>query len=195
MTTPVEAETPTAGLVLGIDTATRFLCLALVHTGGAVLAELVEPVERKHAARIVPALDALFASAAAQPADLVGISVGVGPGSYTGLRIGMATAKGLADGLGIDVAGSDTLAALAAAELAPGQTGIATLDARRGNVYFGVYRRGGDGIAILAPPSKATRSDVLERHPGIPVVADGPPSAVWHARAFDPARPVTATYL
>ena len=189
---PAEAHD---GLVLGIDTATRYLCLALVQRGGSVRAETAEPVEREHAARIVPALEALFRSADATPGDLIGISVGVGPGSYTGLRIGIATAKGLADGLGVDLAGADTLAALAGAGLAPGQTGIAMLDARRGNVYYGLYRRTVDGVSVLGSPAKAARSDVLERHPGLPVVEDARPSAVWHARAFQPGGAVTATYL
>ena len=185
----------TEGLILGIDTATHYLCLALTQRSGSVRAETVEPVEREHAARIVPALEALFRSADATPADVIGISVGVGPGSYTGLRIGIATAKGLADGLDVDLAGADTLAAVAGAGLSPGQTGIAMLDARRGNVYFGVYRCTGDGVTVLSPPAKAARNDVLERHPGLPVVADAPPSAVWHARAFHSAGAVTATYL
>ena len=153
MTNEAGPQVPPGALILGIDTATRYLCLALVRRGGAVLAETAEPVDREHAARIVPALDALFGSAGARPADLFGISVGTGPGSYTGLRIGVATAKGLADGLGVELAGADTLAALAAAGLAPGQTGVAMLDARRGNVYYGVYRHGGDGVAVLSPPA------------------------------------------
>ena len=190
-----DSDPTEGGLILGIDTATQYLCLALVERNGEVLAHTAEPVEREHAVRIVPALEALLGAAHATPKDVVGISVGMGPGSYTGLRIGVATAKGLADGLGVSVGGADTLAAIAAEGLVPGQTGLAMLDARRGNVYYGVYRREPDGVSGLSAPQKGARADVEARHPGLPVVEGLPPSAVWHARAFHPDRSVTATYL
>lgn len=182
-------------LVLGIDTATAFLALALVDARGSILAESSAKVTRDHAAQIVPMLADLFASAGARPGSVAGIAVGTGPGSYTGLRIGIATAKGLADGWGVPLSGGDTLAALAARGLESGQTGIAALDARRGNVYYGVYRLDSGGIAVVESPSKANRDDVLERHQGLPLIEDVAPAAAWHARAFDPRTPVEASYL
>lgn len=185
----------TRDVVVGIDTATPHLAVALVDLHGTLLAATAPSVDRDHAARIVPELEALFATADTAPARIHGIAVGIGPGSYTGLRIGIATAKGLAYGWDVPVAGSDTLGAIADAGLAPGETGIAAIDARRGNVYYGVYHRGAGGATALALPAKAAREDVAARHPGLRIVAGIAPAAAWHARGFDPTRPPRAIYL
>lgn len=186
-------DTPAA--ILGIDTATGFLSLALVDTAGAVLAESAAEVVRDHAVRIIPELDDLFAAAGLAPEAVRGICVGVGPGSYTGLRIGVATAKGLGFGWGVPVAGGDTLAAVAAAELAVGETGIGAIDARRGNVYFGIYRMDPEGPARIEPPAKDAREAVRSKYPGLRMIEGRSPSAAWHARRFDPSHPPAAVYL
>lgn len=180
---------------LGIDTATSFLSLALVDAEGSTLAEADTEVWRDHAVRIVPELEALFAAAGIGHDAIGAVCVGTGPGSYTGLRIGLATAAGLAYGWNVPVVGSDTLAALAAGGLAPGETGIAAIDARRGNVYFGVYRLGATGPTTLAAPTKASRETVSASYPGLRIVEGIAPSAVWHARAARELKPATAVYL
>ena len=81
---------------LGLDCSSPYLALALYD--GGVLASFCEDVGRDHAKRITGALDTLFEQAGLTPGDLRGVSVGVGPGSYTGLRVGIATAQGLARG-------------------------------------------------------------------------------------------------
>lgn len=182
-------------VTLGIDTATSFLSLALVAGDGAVLAESTAEVWRDHAVRIVPELAALFAAAGVNENAVGAVCVGTGPGSYTGLRIGVATAAGLAYGWDVPVVGGDTLAALAASGLSPGETGIAAIDARRGNVYFGVYRLGATGPATLAAPSKAPRESVSASHPGLAWIEGLPPSAVCHARSATDRRPAKAVYL
>jgi len=96
-------------LILAFDTATDRTTSALV-ADGAVLGERTTTPQS-----LLAAVDALLGEARVAPSDLSGIVVGTGPGSFTGTRIGLAAARGLALSLGIEVAGVSTLDALAAA--------------------------------------------------------------------------------
>lgn len=183
-----------APLYLGLDTATSFLSLALCSPEGT-LAEFTERVERSHIQRLLPELERLFEKAGAAPAALEGIVVGVGPGSYTGLRVGLAAAQGLARGLGVPLVGGDTLAALAARGLATGQTGIAALEARRSNVYAAVFRREPSGLVTLAEAHKAERETVRQRYPEALWLEDLAPDASYLAQQFGAGRSAEAVYL
>jgi tRNA threonylcarbamoyladenosine biosynthesis protein TsaB len=108
-------------LILAFDTATDVATSALVDDG-EVLGERVS-----RAVTLLEDVDALLRQAGARTGDLDALAVGIGPGSFTGVRIGLATARGLAFGLDLPVAGVSTLAALAAG--APGATPV--IDARR----------------------------------------------------------------
>jgi tRNA threonylcarbamoyladenosine biosynthesis protein TsaB len=112
-------------LILAFDTATDVATSALVDDG-EVLGERVS-----RAVTLLEDVDALLRQAGARTGDLDGLAVGIGPGSFTGVRIGLATARGLALGLDIPVAGVSTLEALAAG--APGATPV--IDARRREVF------------------------------------------------------------
>src|SRR6266516_4087305 len=112
-------------LILAFDTATDVATSALV-ANGDVLGERVS-----RAATLLEDVDALLRQAGAEAADLEGLAVGIGPGSFTGLRVGLATARGLAIGLELPVAGVSTLAALAAG--APGA--VPVIDARRREIF------------------------------------------------------------
>ena len=112
-------------MILAFDTATEVATSALVDDG-EVLGERVS-----RAVTLLEDVDALLRQAGARTGDLDGLAVGVGPGSFTGVRMGLATARGLALGLDIPVAGVSTLAALAAG--APGATPV--IDARRREVF------------------------------------------------------------
>jgi tRNA threonylcarbamoyladenosine biosynthesis protein TsaB len=98
---------------LGIDTATDLASVA-VHDGGTVLAELSWYGRRRHTVELAPMLERALAAAGLAVADLEGVAVAIGPGSYTGLRIGLALAKGLALGVGLPLVGVPTLDILAA---------------------------------------------------------------------------------
>ena len=102
------------GPVLAIDTATRQLSVALVSAEGCV-AELHDDDDRIHSERLLPAVDHVLAEAKLELSELAGIALSIGPGSFTGLRIGLATVKGLCFGAAIPVATVSTLAALALA--------------------------------------------------------------------------------
>jgi tRNA threonylcarbamoyladenosine biosynthesis protein TsaB len=112
-------------LILAFDTATDVATSALVDDG-EVLGERVS-----RAVTLLEDVDALLRQAGAHTRDVDALAVGIGPGSFTGVRVGLATARGLVLGLGIPVAGVSTLAALAAG--APGATPV--IDARRREVF------------------------------------------------------------
>jgi tRNA threonylcarbamoyladenosine biosynthesis protein TsaB len=112
-------------LILAFDTATDVATTALV-SDGEVLGE-----RTSRAVTVLEDIDALLRQAGAHTRELAGLAVGIGPGSFTGVRIGLATARGLALALGVPVAGVSTLDALAAG--APGA--VPVVDARRGEVF------------------------------------------------------------
>ena len=138
-------------LILAFDTATDVASTALVRDDD-VLGE-----RRSRAVSVLADAQELLAEADASPGDIDALVVGTGPGSFTGIRIGLATARGLALALGLQVAGVSTLQALAAG--APGA--IPVVDARRREVF-----------ALLDGP-RCLRPEELEVEPGTICVGDG----------------------
>ena len=126
-------------IVLGLDTATKIGSVAIVRDG-EVLAE-ARAESKSHGSELLPMIDELCARAQVRPRDLDAVAIGAGPGSFTGLRIGMATAKGIAFAAGRPLWAVSSLAAMA--HDVGGDDAIAcVLDARRGEVFAGVYRKG-----------------------------------------------------
>lgn len=135
--------------ILGLDASTMVGSVALV-ADGVVEGEYTLKVKRTHSERLLPAVARVLADADLTVADVDAVSVAVGPGSFTGLRIALATAKGLAYARGLPVVGVGTLDVLAAPWWwFPGLV-LAMLDARRGEVYAAAYR-GGIGREPGAP--------------------------------------------
>lgn len=129
---------------LAIETATD-TCGVAVCVDGAVTAEVHLHVPRMHARRLTPMIEAVLEQAEVDREAIDVVAVSEGPGSYTGLRIGVSTAKGWARALDADVVAVPTLEALAAATAPYGRTGdvvCALLDARRDEVYAAAYRIG-----------------------------------------------------
>jgi tRNA threonylcarbamoyladenosine biosynthesis protein TsaB len=127
-------------LLLAIETATRATGVALLR-GGELLAE--ERRDDGPAAEVLlPAVDAVLARAGAVLADIETFAVSIGPGSFTGLRIGLATVKGFCFGGASRVVPVPTLAALARGAPAGTGTAVAVLDARRGERYAAAFRPG-----------------------------------------------------
>ena len=180
---------------LGLDASGPYLATALWSPERGPLATRATRLERDHAARFVPELEALLAEAGVTRDRLAAITVGVGPGSYTGLRVGIAAARGLATGLGLPLGGVDSLALIAWGALAPGETGLAVRDARRGNVYAGLYRRDGDDLVTLAPPAKRPRDAVRAAHPDARWLEGLAPDARWAAMRPPGRGDTTAVYL
>lgn len=180
---------------LGLDTATPFLAIAVWSQGRGVLASTTELVERRHAARLIPALDETLQRAGVGREDLAAIAVGRGPGSYTGLRVGGAAALGLARSLGLHLAGCDTLAAMAFCVLADGEEALVGLDARRDNVYVGRYLKRGQEIVTLDPPQKASRDAVTAQHPHLRLIEEVAPDPGFVARQAGGTAPFSPVYL
>lgn len=191
---------PRPRLTLAIDCATPYLALALVDEHARVLARFAADVGREHASRLVPELHALTADVPDWRERLSLVVAGVGPGSYTGLRVALATAAGLARAVGAEVRGAPTFAALAAGVLVPGEEAVVTLDARRGNVYAAHCRRlagppdAAPAVEVLAGPAKLPADEAGGLAAGARVLAAGvPDAAALPASASD--GPPRAIYL
>ncbi len=147
--------------ILAIDTALPAIS-ACVLDDGADTPEAIETIamERGHAEALLPLIDRVMARVAGGFASLGRVAVTVGPGSFTGLRAGIAAARAIGVACKIPVTGVSTLAALAAPlimEQKPGLA-VAAIAAGRGNVYFAAF--GPDGRAVLAPRIAPAREAV-----------------------------------
>ena len=132
-------------IVLGIDTATEVVSVAVID-GGVVLAASELRSERRHAEDLTPMMDFVVKRAGLTFADLDAIAVDVGPGLFTGMRVGIASAQALAHVLSLPLVGVDGLAAMAAA-VAPAAAArvdiiVPTIDARRREVAWAAYKVG-----------------------------------------------------
>ncbi|MER5862597.1 tRNA (adenosine(37)-N6)-threonylcarbamoyltransferase complex dimerization subunit type 1 TsaB [Kitasatospora sp. NPDC002040] len=124
-------------LLLAFDTATPAVTAA-VHDGTQVLAEAHQVDARRHGELLLPSIDRVLREAGVDKHALTGIAVGVGPGPYTGLRVGLVTAATLGHALGLPVHGVCTLDAIAHQAEVAGPFTVAT-DARRKEVYWASY--------------------------------------------------------
>ena len=168
-------------MLLSFDTATPLVTVAL-HDGEDVVAELVSELPMKHGEQLAPLIERLLRDAGLVRQDLTAIAVGVGPGPFTGLRVGLVTARTLAHVLEIPVYGVCSLDVLAVEAVETGTvTGdfLVATDARRKEVYLASYDERGarhDGPVVRKPADAAS---------GLPVVGEG---AVLYPEAFPDAR-------
>lgn len=137
---------------LAIDTSTRLAGVALARHG-QLLAELTWRAEYNHTAQLLPAIDYLLQRGNLKPSDLDAVIVAVGPGSFSGLRVGMSAAKGLAVSLDIPLVGVGTLAVEAYPFLGPGMAVCPVLDAGRGELAAALFRDMGGELAEERPAS------------------------------------------
>jgi tRNA threonylcarbamoyladenosine biosynthesis protein TsaB len=149
-------------MFIGLDAATSVGSVALGR-GDELLGEISIGVHTRHAEALLPSLDFLLRAARVDRSAVRGVVVGSGPGSFTGLRIAAATARGLAQGLRVPLYAFSTLAALAL-DVATEGVVCALLDARRGEVYAAVYRKlGTDSLEELFPPAALRVEELLRR--------------------------------
>lgn len=186
--------------ILAVETSTLAGGVALVD-GERLIGEYLLDVRVTHSERLLPAIDHLLSDAGWRPHDLAGLAVAVGPGSFTGLRIGLSTVKGLALALGVPVAAVPTLDALAARLPFAALPVCPVLAARKGEVYCSLYRWERAGMRreweylALAP-------EELARRLGEPVIllGDGAAGIAAPAARLAPAAqrfpsPVTVAML
>jgi tRNA threonylcarbamoyladenosine biosynthesis protein TsaB len=127
-------------LLAAIDTATRWAGLAL-YDGETVRAEACWQSRNNHSVELMPALERMLAQQGVGPEHLAAVAVAMGPGSFTGLRIGMSVAKGLAQALEIPILGVPTLDILTASHSEQRRPVWAVIQAGRGRLCAAYYRR------------------------------------------------------
>lgn len=159
-------------IVLALDTALA-ACSAAVARDGEVLAAMSEPMLRGHQERLAPMIQAVMAEAGLPFAALDRVGVTVGPGSFTGLRVGLAFAKGLGLALDRPCVGVGSLEALAASERGPGLI-AAVIDARRGQVYLQAFEAGESVMAPDVLPVETAVARLAELWRGGPLRLIGP---------------------
>ncbi|MGH9109171.1 MAG: tRNA (adenosine(37)-N6)-threonylcarbamoyltransferase complex dimerization subunit type 1 TsaB [Acidimicrobiales bacterium] len=164
-------------IVLGIETAAELVGVALADDDGLRAGVWVRG-SRRHAESLAPAVTHVLEQAGLPLRRVEAVAVDVGPGLFTGLRVGVATAQGLAQGLGIGVVGVTSLDVLAHAAYEGGWPGpvAAVVDARRGEVFAATYRAGSvpdRPPARYAPAELAGLLGAVAAEAGHPVLAVG----------------------
>ncbi len=132
-------------LLLAFDTATPAVTVGLLD-GSTVLAESTVLDARRHGELLAPGIEAMMRDAGREPAELTAVAVGLGPGPYTGLRVGIVTAASLGHALGIPAYGACSLDVIAA-EAKPGEDFVVATDARRREIYWAVYDETGRRVS------------------------------------------------
>jgi len=162
-------------LLLAIDTSTSAITVA-VHDGSSVLAESSTIDARRHGEHLGPGIVRVLAEAGRSAADVTAVVSGLGPGPFTGLRVGLVTARTFAFARGIPALGVCSLDALAhqawCEHAATGGFVVAT-DARRKEVYWARYDVTGQGVVRTTDPAVAAPADVAAQLDGAPVVGRG----------------------
>jgi len=159
--------------LLAIDTALAACAAAVLDVAsGEILASETLAMARGHAEALMPLVARVMDAAGIELAELDRIAVTVGPGSFTGLRVGIAAARGIALAAGKPAVGLSTLAAYAAPHMAGGETRtvVAAIDARHDHVYLQVF--GAEG-RTLSPPRIATIRDAVRAATAGPAVIVG----------------------
>lgn len=158
-------------LLLALDTATPAVTVAL-HDGERVLASDTRVDARRHGELLLPAVDRVLADAGLSLSAVTALVVGVGPGPYTGLRVGLATADAFGLALGVPVHGLCTLDSLAYASGRTKEEGpfVVATDARRKEVY---WRRYADLRTPLTEPAVDRPAELTDDLAGLPAIGAG----------------------
>lgn len=148
--------------ILGIDTSNQTLAIGLL-AAGEVVGQVQTTGVKNHSTTLMPVIENLMEQVNWQPKDLQRIVVAQGPGSYTGLRIGVTTAKTLAYTLGVELVGVSSLKTIAAnCRNLPGVI-LPFFDARRQNVYAGAYQWQEGGLTSVIPDQHISFSELLKK--------------------------------
>ena len=159
-------------LLLSFDTSGNACSVALSEVG-EILAEKNQAMTRGHAGALVPFIQEVLESAGKTYQDLEALAVTVGPGSFTGIRVGLATAKGLSVALKIPLVGFtsfEVLSFVAQKELSPEVPYILTIDTKREDLYVAAYSAKGEP---LLDPTSLYPKEILEKFEGEEVVLTG----------------------
>lgn len=184
------------GVWLGIETTTSTGGVALVRDGKLVAEECLSVIAA-HSEKVLPCISDILERTDISPGEISGIAVSSGPGSYTGLRIGIATAIGLSAGWEIGLKGVETLRVLASSVTAERPV-LACIRARKSEVYAALYESSSPDAGVLIPPGVYMVSALLkELSTGDELIAVGsgrseislPDSVQWAPELWDIPRP------
>jgi tRNA threonylcarbamoyladenosine biosynthesis protein TsaB len=162
-------------ILLGVATATSQVGVALAGPDGP-LAALQVRRGRRHAELLVPAIETLTRMAGIGTQQIGRIAVDVGPGLFTGLRVGVASGKALAAALDIPIVGCSSLDVLAHPHHREGRTVAAVVDAKRGEVFWAIYRPTPGGMRLVTEATVSSPDGLIEHlkarrgAPGLPPV-------------------------
>lgn len=146
--------------ILAVDTSTE-ICNVCILDGDRVVAEYVSKSSTTHTERLLPAIQNLLGELKWEPKQLAGLAVINGPGSFTGLRIGLSVIKGLAFGLNLRVVTGNALH-MAALQVADEGWICPVMDARRGEVFFALYQRIDEHFIMLRKPTSMQPEPMTE---------------------------------
>jgi tRNA threonylcarbamoyl adenosine modification protein YeaZ len=157
-------------IVLAIDTAGVDCSAALYDSAaGKVLSAVTETIGKGHAERLMSVIDEALAAAGLPLKAVERVAVVIGPGSFTGIRVGVAAARGLGLALGLETVGVTTLEALAAKFLSEhgGQPVVVAMDAKRNEVYTQAFSAGGEVLSQPAALSPEDASELAKFHSAV----------------------------
>ncbi|MBC1475540.1 tRNA (adenosine(37)-N6)-threonylcarbamoyltransferase complex dimerization subunit type 1 TsaB [Listeria grandensis] len=147
-------------IILGMDTSNDTLGVSLWRDQ-SVIGEIVTNLKKNHSIRLLPAIAELMKVCDLTPQDLDKIAVAQGPGSYTGLRIGVTVAKTMAWDLKIPLVGVSSLALMAQNGRFFDGLVVPVMDARRGNVYAGIYEANGETVIVKQADAHLSFAELL----------------------------------
>lgn len=160
-------------VVLGIDASTKTGSVALYDSEIGILSEINANIRLNHSDSLMSIIDMAFSLAKLKPKDIDRVAVSVGPGSFTGIRVGVGTAKGLAYSIGCDIVGINELDILAHTVSQTPNKIISLIDARKERVYYSAYEYNGDLIKRISEYGAEELRLILEGFKGEKVIFTG----------------------
>lgn len=172
--------------LLAVDTATTSCSVALLE-GDRLLAEMVYTGGKTHSRHLMSMIDQILDRCGCGPSDVEAVGVTRGPGTFTGLRIGISTVKGFCAATQAPVIGVSSLTALAFPFDPVGRPVVAMIDARRNEVYWAQFQAGKNGLEMISPVSVAAPEKVAQTLPkGALLVGSG---ALLYRSSFEALSP------
>lgn len=170
--------------VLALETSTMLGGVAVADEAAGLVAEIRLNVKTTHSERLMTAVDRALDMASLRLGEIGALAISIGPGSFTGLRIGLSTVKGLAFATGKPVVAVPTLEAFARSFAYARHPVCLMLDARKGEVYVSAVRWSGNGFERLFPDSTISPGELLARMEG-PVIFSGDGAAIYRKKILE----------
>lgn len=160
-------------LILGIDTSTKISSVALYDSENGIISKLELEVKFNHSDTLLKAIDTLFEFSKLKTSDIDRVAVGIGPGSFTGIRVGIGTAKGIAFAADKEIVGINSLEILAYGLSYSSDLIIPMIDARKERIYYGVYKYVDSKLKIVEKIKDGKVLDVLEKYKDVKKILTG----------------------